>query len=73
MRLIRSVFHPRIYRDPVDFPSPASIFRERLLKAARIRADVRYDKSNEDGSVVQCFLVEKLAASILKVADCGPA
>jgi len=71
MRFIRFVFHPRVCRDPVDFPSPASIFRKRLLKAARIRGDVGYYKSNEDGSAVQCFLVEKLAASIFEFADRG--
>src|SRR6266849_4312763 len=38
---------------------------------ARIRSDVRYDKSNIDGSTTKCFLVEKLAASILELADRG--
>jgi hypothetical protein len=71
MRFIRFVFHPRVCRDPVDFPSLASIFRKRLFKAARIRGDVRYDKSNKDGSAVQCFLVEKLATPILEFADRG--
>src|SRR5713101_236184 len=71
MRFIRFVFHPRVCRDPVDFPSLASIIRKRLFKAARIRGDVRDNKSNKNGPAVQCFLVEKLAASILEFADRG--
>lgn len=71
MRFISFVFHPRVCRHPVDFPSLASIFRKRLFKAARIRGDVRYHKSNKNRSPVQCFLVEKLTPPILELADRG--
>ena len=47
---------PRVYRDPVHFPSLAPIVRECLFETARIRSDVRYDKSNKDGPLVQSFL-----------------
>src|SRR5260370_10315158 len=71
MRFIIFVFHPRVCRDPVDFPSLTSVFRKRLFKAARIRGDVRDNKSNENGAAVQCFLVDKLTASIVEFADRG--
>src|SRR5260370_23974062 len=71
VRFVRFIFHPCVCRDPIHFPSLASIVRERLFKAARIRSDVRYNKSNQDGSVIECFLIEKLAASIFELADRG--
>src|SRR5712692_1371028 len=37
----------------------------------RIRSDVRDDKSNENGSAIKWFLIEKLAAPILELADGG--
>src|SRR5947199_7898112 len=60
-----SFFHPGVGRDPVYFPGLASIIRECLFKTARIRSDVRNNKSNKDGSAIECFLTEELAASIL--------
>src|SRR5260370_38949662 len=64
VRFVRFIFHPRVRRDPVHFPSFDSIIRERLFKIARIRSDVRNNKSNKDGSAMHGFLVEKLAKSI---------
>ena len=42
-----------------------------MFKTARIWSDVRDNKSNIDGSAIECFLVVKLAASILELADRG--
>src|SRR5260370_37222804 len=71
VRFVRFIFHPCVRRDPVHFPSLASIIRERLFKMARIRSDVRNNKSNKDGSAIQCFLVAKLATSSPEIADRG--
>src|ERR1700730_4239883 len=73
VRLVRFIFHPRLIRNPVDFPGFASIIRERLFKVGRILGDVRPSKSNQDRSTVRArwFHVEKLAASILEFADRG--
>jgi len=68
-RRLRLIFRPGVCRDPVHFPSLASIVREVLLKTARIRRDVRYNEPNKDGSALQCFLVVEFAASILELAD----
>src|ERR1700730_2788717 len=64
---IRLSLHPCVYRDPVYFPGLAPIIRERLFKTARIRSDVRNNKSNKDGSTIECFLVEELPASIFEL------
>jgi len=66
-----SFFHPGVGRDPVYFPGLASIIRECLFKTARIRSDVRNNKSNKDGSAIECFLTEELAASIFELANSG--
>src|SRR5262249_55621673 len=71
VRFVRFVFHPRVRRDPVHFPSLASIIRKCLFKATRIWGDVRDNKSNKNGPAVHCFLVEKLTASIFEFADRG--
>src|SRR5438128_2524602 len=72
-RRVRFIGHACVCRDPVDFPSLASIVGECLFETARIRRDVRNNESNKDGSTIQCFLVEKLAASILELAYRGSA
>ena len=69
LRCLGFVFQSGVGCDPVHFPSLASIIGEGLLKAARIRSDVRDDKSNQDGPVIQGFLVIKLAASIFEFAN----
>src|SRR5216684_8060089 len=66
-----SLSHQSICGDPVNFPRLSSVTRECLFKTARIGSDVGNDKSNKNGSAIQCFLVKKLAASILKLADRG--
>jgi hypothetical protein len=71
VRFARIIVHPGVYRDPVHFPSLTSINREGLFKAARIRSDVRDNKSNKDGSAIQWFLIVKLTPSIFKFADGG--
>src|SRR6267143_5089950 len=71
MRFVGFIVHACVGRDPVYFPSLASIIRECLFKAARIRSDIRHDKSNVDGSAIKTFLIEKLAAPIVELADCG--
>jgi hypothetical protein len=71
VRFVRFIFHARVYRDPVHFPSLAPIVRECLFKTARIRSDVRYNESNKDGPLVHSFLREKLAAAILELANRG--
>src|SRR5258708_21772138 len=68
---LRFICHACVGRDPVYFPSPASIVREGLLKTAGIRRDVRYNEPNKDGSAIQCFLVVEFAASILELTDRG--
>ncbi len=60
-----------VCRDPVHFPRLASIVGEGLFETARIRSDARDNKSNIAGSAIQCFLVEKLAASIFESANRG--
>src|SRR5258708_4458984 len=71
IRPLASPLHRPVRRFQVPGPVVASIIRERLFKMARIRSDVRNNKSNKDGSAIQCFLVEKLATSIPEVADRG--
>ena len=63
--------HPRVRGDPVDFPRLPPVIREGLLKMARGRRDVGYDKADEDGSAIECFLGKELAAPILELADRG--
>jgi len=65
------ILHPRVYRDPVDLPGLAPVIRECLFETARIPSDVRPDISHENGSPVQCFLIEELAAPILELTDRG--
>src|SRR5579864_7219523 len=64
-----SVFRPCVRGNPVYFPRFAAIIRECLFKMAGIRGNVRDNESNKDGSAIQCFLVEKLTATILELAD----
>src|SRR6266568_3566494 len=71
VRFVRFILHPRKCHHPVRFPGLAPIIRECLCKAARIRSDVRKAISTKDGSAMKCFLVEKLAAAILELADHG--
>src|ERR1700723_4671965 len=71
VRFVRFNLHPCVGCDPIHFPSLASVVRERLFKVARSRSDVRYNKSNRDGSGIECLLIEKLAASILELPDRG--
>jgi hypothetical protein len=71
LSLARIIVRPGVYRDPVHFPILTSILREGLFKAARIRSDVRDNKSNKDGPAIQWFLIVKLTASIFEFADGG--
>ena len=71
MRFIRFIWHPRLVRNPVHFPSLTSIIREALFKVGRIRGRVRPNKSNEDSFASHCILGKELAASILEFADLG--
>src|SRR5438552_12667178 len=71
VRFLRFIRHACVGRNPVHFPSLASIVREGLFKTARIRSDVRDNKTNIDASAIKCFLVEKFATSIPEVADRG--
>src|SRR5258708_15639873 len=68
---VRFILDPYVCRDPVHFPSLAAVIRERLFKPARIRSDVRDNKSNKDGPAIQCFLIEKFAPTILEFTDRG--
>src|SRR6266852_5905391 len=70
-RRLRLICHACVCRDPVHFPSLASIVREGLFKTAGIRRDVRYNEPNKDGSAIQGFLIVKFAASIFELADRG--
>src|SRR5215471_19696174 len=69
--LVGSIFHSRVYRDPVHLPDLAPIVRECLLKSARVGSNVRNNESNKDSSAIKHLLVIKLAAPIFKGADCG--
>src|SRR5262249_12840178 len=71
LALARPIFHPRVYRDPVYFPSFAPVIRERLFKSARIEGNVRDNESNKDGSTIEHFLVVKLTTPIFEAANCG--
>src|SRR5712691_3522682 len=70
-RRLRFICQPCVCRDPVHFPSLASIVREGLFKTAGTRRDVRYHEPNQDGSAIQCFLVVEFATSSLEFADRG--
>ena len=65
----RDSVHTRVNRDPVNFPRLAAVFREGLLKSARIRRNVRYHEPDKDGAAVQCLLIKKLASSLVKPPD----
>src|SRR5436305_7468924 len=45
---IGRVAHPRIYRDPIDFPGLATIGGEGLLEPAGFRGDLRDDEPDQD-------------------------
>ena len=53
----------------VWLPGSASIVRKRLLNMMRIWSDIRPDDSNEDRSIIECFLIEKLPPPILELTD----
>src|SRR5918998_4645816 len=71
VRFVRSIFHPRVRRDPVDFPGLAPVVRERLLEPDGIGRDVRDDEANKNGPAVKRLLVVELAAAVLELADRG--
>src|ERR1700731_2467575 len=73
MRFVGFIPHPCLIRNPIHFPSLASILGEGLLEVRRIRSDLRPNKSTQDGSTIRAgwFRVEKLPASILEFADRG--
>lgn len=50
LRLVRFTHDPGVGRDPIDFPGLASIIGECLLEMTPVRSDIRYDKTNKDGS-----------------------
>src|SRR6266568_4528972 len=69
MRLVRFTLCASLIRDPVDFPGLASVLREGLLKMCGSRSHVRPDEPNQYRSAIECLLIEKFTASILKFAD----
>src|ERR1700683_3232598 len=69
VHFVRFIFHPCLIRNPIHYPSLASIVRERLLKVSRTGRKVRPNISNKDRSAIKGVLTEKLAASILELAD----
>src|SRR6266576_832327 len=70
VRLVRFIVHPCVGRNPIHFPRLASILGECLFKTARLRSDIRYNEPNQDGPVIEGFLIEKLAAPVLEFSDC---
>src|SRR5665213_3665544 len=60
-----------LVRDPIDFPGLASIVRVGLFEMRRIPGHLRSYKSNIDGPALPWFLIVKLAATILELADHG--
>src|SRR5260370_33024636 len=70
-RRLRFICQPCVCRDPVHFPSLASIVREGLFKTAGTRRDVRYNEPNKEGSAIQRFLVVEFPGSILELAHRG--
>src|ERR1035438_2534128 len=71
VRFVRFIGDPCLIRNPIHFPSLASIIRERLLKVGRIRGCVRPNESNKNRFVIQCVLAEKLAVPVLELASLG--
>jgi hypothetical protein len=71
MRFVRFIVYPCVRRNPVHFPSLASIVGEGLFETAGIWSDIRDKKTNKDRSAIEYFLVQELAVSILEFADCG--
>ena len=71
MCLAGFVLYPCERHYPVCFPSLAAIIRERLFKAGEVWGDVRKAIPNKDGSAIKWFVIEKLAAAILELADHG--
>src|SRR6266404_7296092 len=69
VRFVRFMVHPCLVRDPVDFPSLASIIRVGLFEVGCVRGGVRPNKSNQDNFALPCVLGVKLTASILELAD----
>jgi len=63
--------HPRLVRDPVDFPGFTAIIRKGLLKVRGAGVHVRPDKSNQNGFAVDRILGEKRAASVFEFANLG--
>jgi len=65
----RLAIHARISRDPVYFPCLAAVLREGLFEMAGVWRDVRNHEANENRPAVEHLLIEKLAASILELAN----
>lgn len=62
-------FRQRFCDDEVGFPGPATISRESLLKAARVRGDFRNTEAKQNGFTVVRFLIVELAVAIFERAD----
>jgi len=63
------IFDARIGVDPVHLPGLAAIGGEGLFRAPGVRRHRREDESNQDRSAIERFLVVKLTAAVLELAD----
>src|ERR1700682_311400 len=61
--------HPRVGGNPVYLPALAAVGGVGLFEVSRVRGNVRDDKSNENRSTIQIFLVEELAATVFELPD----
>src|SRR4029453_5502682 len=67
--LFFGIFLTHESHDPIRLPSLASVIRECLFKAARIRSDVPKPISRENHSAIEFLLVEEFATTILEFAN----
>src|SRR5438477_8627829 len=66
--LARLVLDTGVRRNPVHFPRLATVVRERLLEAARVRRDVGDQEAHVDGPAIERLLVIELTAPVLELA-----
>ena len=71
MSFVKFIWHACLVRNPVSFPSLASIIRVGLLKVGHARGGVRPQKSNKDAFSILHVLGIKLAPPILELANLG--
>jgi len=68
---VRSIWDPRLVRDPIHFPGLAAVVGEGLFEVGRVGVQIRPGVANENDFSVEIVLGVELAVSIFELADLG--